>query len=61
MKRREDEIVYDGTLELDREFVNEFDGIDDRIQEGIQEVWNSGINDKTMEKRAEDVKDRLDS
>ncbi|RXJ01786.1 hypothetical protein DS745_09940 [Anaerobacillus alkaliphilus] len=61
MKDQENEIVYDGTLELDRSFVKEFNGIDATVQQGIQEAWNSGINDKTLEKRAEDMKDRMDS
>ncbi len=61
MKDQENEIVYDGTLELDRSFVKEFNGIDSTVQQGIQEAWNSGIQDETLEKRAEDVKDRMDS
>jgi hypothetical protein len=62
MKDRENEIVYDGRLELDDKFAKEFDGIDQGVQNGIQETWSSGlIGENIDEKRAEDVKDRFDS
>lgn len=62
MKDRENEIVYDGSLEVDDSFVKEFNGIDQGTQNGIQEAWSSGLIEEDMdEKRAEDVKDRMDS
>lgn len=62
MKDRENEIVYDGTLEIDDSFVKEFDGIDQGTQNGIQEAWSSGLIEENFdEKRAEDVKDRMDT
>ena len=62
MKDRENEIVYDGTLEIDASFVKEFDGIDQGTQNGIQEAWSSGLIEENLdEKRAEDVKDRMDT
>lgn len=62
MKDRENEIVYDGSLEVDDRFVKEFNGIDQGTQNGIQEAWSSGLIEEDLnEKRAEDVKDRMDS
>jgi hypothetical protein len=62
MKDPENEIVYDGPLEIDDKFVKEFDGIDQGVQNGIQEAWSSGLIEENIdEKRADDVKDRADS
>lgn len=62
MRGPENEIVYDGALESVDRFAKEFDGIDQPIENGIQEVWKSGINEeKSAEVRAEDMKNRSNS
>ncbi|OIJ18867.1 hypothetical protein BKP45_15160 [Anaerobacillus alkalidiazotrophicus] len=62
MRDPENEIVYDGPLEAVDRFAKEFDGIDQTSQNGIQEVWKSGINEgNNAEVRAEDMKNRPNS
>ena len=63
MKKPENEIIYDAPVDAVDNFAKEFDGIDDQVaQNGIQESWNSGLNEENIvERRAEDVKNRTDS
>lgn len=60
MKKTENEILNDGAIEAVDEFSKEFDGIDKKSPEGIQEVWKSGlIEEDIKEQRAGDVRNRL--
>ncbi len=63
MKKPENEIIYDAPVDAVDNFAKEFDGIGDQVaQNGIQESWNSGMNEENIvERRAEDVKNRTDS
>ena len=54
---KENEVI----LGEEKDFAKEYNAADHKIQEGIQEVWNSGLVDHNIEKRAENMKQQSDS
>lgn len=51
MKKPENEILNNGAIEAVDEFSKEFDGIDKESQEGIQEVWTSGLKEEDIKEQ----------